>query len=148
MPTPTDPSDVVPAGTPPSPAAGDGWNRPAVVLVVLCLAQFMLVLDAAVVAVAVPAIQADLTLSPARVQGTATAYAVTFGGFLILAGRAADAFGARRAFLAGLAVFTAASALCPAAPSAAVLVGGRAIQWLGAAIASPAALAAPAVGVR
>ena len=116
-------------------------DRGAAALALLCLAQFVLILDAAVVAVALPAIQADLQLTPGEVQGISTAYAVTFGGFLILAGRAADLFGARRAFVAGLTVFTVASAVCAAAPSAGVLVLARAAQGFGGAIASPAALA-------
>jgi EmrB/QacA subfamily drug resistance transporter len=116
-------------------------TRSTITLAVLCLAQFMLVLDAAVVAVAVPAIQADLTLTPGQVQAIGTAYALTFAGLLILAGRAADVVGSRRAFLLGLTLFTAASALCAAAPSAGVLVAARALQGMGAAVASPAALA-------
>ena len=67
-------------------------------LALLCLAQFVLILDAAVVAIALPAIQADLDLAPGQLQAISTAYAVAFGGLLILAGRAADLYGARRAF--------------------------------------------------
>jgi EmrB/QacA subfamily drug resistance transporter len=115
-------------------------RRGTAALAVLCLAQFVLVLDAAVVAVALPAIQLDLGLTPSQVQGVGTAYALTFGGLLILAGRIADAAGARRAFVVGLSVFTAASALAAASPSGDVLVAARAVQGLGAAIASPAAL--------
>lgn len=114
--------------------------RARTILGVLCLAQFVLVLDAAVVAVALPALQADLGLTPAQVQAAGTAYAVAFGGFLILGGRASDALGARRAFVLGLTLFTAASALCALASSAGVLVAGRAAQGLGGALASPAAL--------
>lgn len=116
-------------------------DRGLVALAVLCLAQFVLILDAAVVAIALPAIQADLAMGTAQLQALATAYAVTFGGCLILAGRAADIVGARRMFLVGISLFTAASALCALAPSASALLAARAAQGLAAATASPAALA-------
>src|SRR5919204_2141309 len=110
-------------------------------LVLLCLVQAVVVLDATIVAVALPAIRADLHLSPAGLQWVVTAHALTFGGFLLVAGRAADLLGARRLFRAGLAVFTGASLACGLARSPGVLVAARAVQGLGAAAASPAALA-------
>lgn len=110
-------------------------------LAVLCLAQFMLILDVAVVAVAVPPIQDDLGVAPADAQWISTAYALAFGGFLIVAGRAADLFGARRVFLVGVLGFVAASLGCGLAQNSAQLLLTRGAQGLAAAVVSPAALA-------
>lgn len=107
----------------------------------LCLAQFMLIVDVTVVAVAIPSMQRQLHVSPADIQWVTTAYGIAFGGFLITAGRAADLFGSRRILLSGLALFTVASAACGFAPVAGVLFAARAVQGLGAALVSPAALA-------
>src|SRR4051812_28615091 len=109
-------------------------------LALLCTVQFMVVLDIAVVNVALPSIQADLGFSPENLQWVISAYALLFGGFLLLGGRAADLLGRRRVFLAGLVVFTFASLLSGLASSEASLIGARALQGLGAAIISPAAL--------
>lgn len=116
-------------------------RRDTLLLALLCLAQFMLILDVAIVAVALPPIQADLDLAPADMQWVTTAYALTFGGFMVVAGRAADLYGARAAFLAGIALFVAASAACATAQSGTTLLIARGVQGLGAAIVSPAALA-------
>jgi EmrB/QacA subfamily drug resistance transporter len=109
-------------------------------LALLCTVQFMVVLDIAVVNVALPSIQADLGFSQENLQWVISAYALFFGGFLLLGGRAADLIGRRRVFLAGIVVFTLASLLSGFAWSETSLVAARALQGLGAAIISPAAL--------
>jgi EmrB/QacA subfamily drug resistance transporter len=109
-------------------------------LALLCTVQFMVVLDIAVVNVALPSIQTDLGFSQENLQWVISAYALLFGGFLLLGGRAADLLGRRRVFLVGLVVFTVASLLSGFAWSEGSLIGARAIQGLGAAIISPAAL--------
>jgi len=106
----------------------------------LSAAQFMLVLDVTVVNVALPDITADLTLHQNVVPWVLTAYTVTFGGLLLLGGRAADMFGARRMLLSGLVIFVVASLLTGLAPGATTLLAGRAAQGIGAALMSPAAL--------
>jgi EmrB/QacA subfamily drug resistance transporter len=100
----------------------------------------MVVLDIAIVNVALPSIQTDLGFSQENLQWVISAYALLFGGFLLLGGRAADLLGRRRIFLVGLAVFTVASLLSGLAWSEGALIGARAVQGLGAAIISPAAL--------
>jgi EmrB/QacA subfamily drug resistance transporter len=106
----------------------------------LCTVQFMLVLDNAIANVALPRIQEDLGFSVGALQYVVSLYALTFGGFLILAGRAGDLFGRRRFLIAGVALFTLASFMCGAAQSQGVLLAGRALQGLGGALAAPAAL--------
>jgi EmrB/QacA subfamily drug resistance transporter len=123
--------------------SGFGRNRgeqrwPALGL--LCVAQFVVVLDATIVAVALPEIQGDLGFSQAGLQWVISAYTLVFGGFLLLAGRAADLWGRRRLFMIGLAVFSAASLVCGFAISPLTLVLGRIAQGLGAAIVAPSAL--------
>src|SRR5215210_5134673 len=115
-------------------------RRKWLALALLCTVQFMVVLDIAVVNVALPSIQTDLGFSPENLQWVISAYALLFGGFLLLGGRAADLLGRRRVFLAGVVVFTVASLLSGLAWSEASLIGARALQGLGAAIISPAAL--------
>jgi EmrB/QacA subfamily drug resistance transporter len=114
--------------------------NPWLVLVIVGLAQFMVVLDATIVNVALPSIQRSLNFSASNLQWIVNAYTLTFGGFLMLGGRAADLFGRRRMFLAGVALFTGASLLNGLATSPSVLVAGRALQGLGGALVSPAAL--------
>jgi EmrB/QacA subfamily drug resistance transporter len=116
-------------------------TNPWVVLVLICIAQFMVVLDATVVNVALPSIQKDLGLSEANLQWIVNAYTLVFGGFLLLGGRAGDLLGRKRLFLAGVVVFTVASLLNGLATSSGMLIGFRALQGLGAAFISPAALA-------
>ena len=116
-------------------------TNPWVVLVLVCMAQFMVVLDATVVNVALPSIQKDLGLSEANLQWIVNAYTLAFGGFLLLGGRAGDLLGRKRLFLFGLVVFTTASLLDGLATSSGMLIGSRALQGLGAAFISPAALA-------
>jgi EmrB/QacA subfamily drug resistance transporter len=108
--------------------------------VLLCTAQFMVVLDGTIINVALPTIQQALDLSPENLQWIVTAYALTFGGFLILGGRLGDLFGRRRALIAGLVLFSVASLVGGLAPSGGVLIAARALQGLGGALASPAAL--------
>ena len=110
------------------------------VLVIVCVAQFMVVLDATIVNVALPSIQSDLHFSASSLQWIVNAYTLVFGGFLLLGGRAADLFGRQLLFVTGVIVFTAASLLNGLASTSNVLIGGRALQGLGAALVSPAAL--------
>src|SRR5256884_170749 len=114
--------------------------RPWVVLAVVGAAFFMTVLDVAIVNVAIPSIQTDLHIKEVTVQWVITAYAITFGGFLLLGGRMADLLGRRRIFVGGLILFTLASLVCGLASSSGVLIAARAVQGVGAAIISPAAL--------
>jgi EmrB/QacA subfamily drug resistance transporter len=110
-------------------------------LALLGAVQFMVVLDIAIVNVALPSIQKDLDFSQANLQWVISAYALVFGGFLLLGGRTADLLGRRRIFMLGLIAFTVGSLLCGLAWSETSLIGARAIQGLGAATISPAALA-------
>jgi EmrB/QacA subfamily drug resistance transporter len=109
-------------------------------LVLVCLAQYMVILDVSIVNVALPAIHDDLGFSSTGLQWVVNAYTLTFAGFLMLGGRAADLLGRRRVFLGGTALFVLASLTCAAAGSQAVMLGARALQGLGAAIISPASL--------
>ena len=109
-------------------------------LALLCSAFFMVILDVAIVNVALPSIQADLDFSQQNLQWVVSAYALTFGGLLLLGGRAADLLGRRRVFVAGVAVFALASLLGGLAPTAALLIAARALQGIGAAAMTPAAL--------
>jgi EmrB/QacA subfamily drug resistance transporter len=115
-------------------------RRKWLALALLSAVQFMVVLDIAIVNVALPSIKVDLGFSQDNLQWVISAYALVFGGFLLLGGRAADLLGRRRIFLVGLAVFTVASLLAGLAWSEASLIGARLFQGLGAAIISPAAL--------
>jgi EmrB/QacA subfamily drug resistance transporter len=110
-------------------------------LVLPCVAQFLNVFDVNVVLVALPTVGADLGFSSSGLQWVVSTYVLCFAGFLLLAGRMADLFGARRTFMAGLAVLTAASLACGLAQTPAFLLVARAAQGLGAATTSPAALA-------
>jgi len=116
-------------------------TNPWLILVLICFAQFMVVLDATVVNVALPSIQKDLGLSEANLQWIVNAYTLAFGGFLLLGGRAGDLLGRKRLFLFGLVVFTAASLLNGLAVNSTMLIACRGLQGLGAAFISPAALA-------
>ncbi len=114
--------------------------NPWLVLSLVCLAQFMVVLDATIVNVALPSIQADLNMAEGDLQWIVNAYTLTFGGFLLLGGRAGDLLGRKRVFLAGVVVFTVASFLNGLADSPTQLILARGLQGLGAALISPAAL--------
>jgi EmrB/QacA subfamily drug resistance transporter len=109
-------------------------------LALLLGVQFMVVLDIAIVNVALPSIQTDLGFSQENLQWVVSAYALLFGGFLLLGGRVADIVGRRRVFIAGLVVFSSASLLSALAWSDTALIGARALQGLGAALITPAAL--------
>jgi EmrB/QacA subfamily drug resistance transporter len=106
----------------------------------LAVAYFMTIIDLTIVNVSLPTIGRDLNFSETNLQWVVTAYALTFGGFLLLGGRAADLLGRRRILMLGLVVFTAASLACALATGEAFLIGSRAVQGLGAAVMLPAAL--------
>lgn len=110
------------------------------VLALVCLAQFMVVLDISIVNVALPSIQHSLGFDQASLQWVVTAYSLTFGGLLLFGGRLADLFGRRRIFLVGLGLFTAASLLGGFAGNQSTLIAARALQGVGAAVLSPATL--------
>jgi len=109
-------------------------------LALIVTAQFMVILDVAIVNVALPSIKTDLGFSQTSLQWVISAYAILFGGTLLLGGRLADLLGRRRLFVAGLALFTASSLLCGLAWSEASLIAFRAVQGLGGALLAPAAL--------
>jgi EmrB/QacA subfamily drug resistance transporter len=115
-------------------------RRKWLALALLSVVQFMVVLDIAIVNVALPSIQVDLGFSQQNLQWVISAYALFFGGFLLLGGRAADLLGRRRIFLGGLVLFTLASLFAGLAWSEASLISARAFQGLGAAVITPAAL--------
>ena len=114
--------------------------NPWLVLWLVAFGEFMVVLDATIVNVALPSIKQDLGFAPGDLQWVVNGYAVLFGGFLLLGGRAGDLFGRRRVFMLGMTLFTGASLANVLAGSPEVLVAGRALQGLGAAMVSPAAL--------
>ena len=109
-------------------------------LALIVTAQFMVILDVAIVNVALPSIKSDLHFSPANLQWVISAYAILFGGALLLGGRLADLLGRRRLFVAGLGLFAASSLLCGLAWSEGSLIALRAVQGLGGALLAPAAL--------
>src|SRR3954462_7928978 len=109
-------------------------------LALLCVAQFVVVLDASIVNVALPSIGHALDFSQDNLSWVVNAYTLTFGGFLLLGGRLADLLGRRRMFMAGLVLFSVSSLLGGLAQSEAWLIAARAAQGLGAALVSPAAL--------
>src|SRR5213592_4553227 len=102
-------------------------------LALIVAAQFMVILDIAIVNVALPSIQTDLHFTQENLQWVISAYALVFGGFLLLGGRLADILGRKRVFMAGLVIFSVGSLLCGLAWSEASLIGARALQGLGAA---------------
>ena len=110
-------------------------------LVLLCSAFFMVILDVSIVNVALPSIQEDLHFSQSDLQWILSAYALTFGGFLLLGGRAADLLGRRRVFIAGLALYTGASLAGGLASEPEFLLDAPAVQGLGGALVFPATYA-------
>lgn len=122
-----------------APASSQHDNR-WLVLAIVCFGQLMVVLDATIVNVALPAVQRDLNLSDNGLQWIVNAYTLAFGGFLLLGGRLGDIFGQKRVFLAGVVVFTLASLLNGLATNEAQLIAFRGLQGLGGALLSPAAL--------
>ncbi|CAN5124051.1 MFS transporter [soil metagenome] len=133
--TPATASGATPTDLPPNAA------RAAAGIALVLVAQLMLILDATVVNVALPHIDADLGFGPASLSWVLNGYTLAFGGLLLLCGRLGDVFGRRRMFEAGLAVFTLASLVGGFAQSPAMLVGARAVQGIGAAMAAPGVLA-------
>jgi EmrB/QacA subfamily drug resistance transporter len=125
-----------------APRAGSsGFHvNPWLVLTLVCMAQFMVILDATIVNVALPSIQADLDMSDADLQWIVNAYTLVFGGFLLLGGRAGDLLGRKRVFLVGVVIFTVASLLNGLAPSSEFLIVFRGVQGLGGALIAPASL--------
>jgi EmrB/QacA subfamily drug resistance transporter len=126
--------------TPTHPEADRPDDRRWIALGVIVAAQFMVVLDIAIVNVALPSIKTDLHFTEENLQWVITAYSILFGGFLLLGGRMADLLGRRRLFIGGLALFTLASLLSGLAWSEGSLIAFRALQGLGGALLSPAAL--------
>jgi EmrB/QacA subfamily drug resistance transporter len=118
----------------------DHHVNPWLVLVLVCMAQFMVVLDATIVNVALPSIQEDLEMSDADLQWVVNAYTLVFGGFLLLGGRAGDLIGRKQVFLVGVVIFSVASLLNGLAPTSEALIVFRGLQGLGAALIAPAAL--------
>jgi EmrB/QacA subfamily drug resistance transporter len=135
-----DSSSDAPAPSP-SPSAPRSERRRWIALAVLCLGQLMMVLDATIVNVALPSIQRDLHFSQGNLTWVIDAYLITFGGFLLLAGRMGDLVGRKKVFLSGLVLFTAASVFCGVADSQAMLIAGRFVQGIGGAVASAVILA-------
>src|SRR4051794_32629682 len=118
----------------------DAPRRSWSALALLVVAQFMVVLDIAIVNVALPSIGRALDVAPTDLSWVVTAYVLCSGGLLLIGGRVADVLGRRRTFLAGLLLFTTASLASGLAPSADALIGARAVQGVGAALLTPAAL--------
>jgi EmrB/QacA subfamily drug resistance transporter len=144
-----DPGALSPAPTELVPGSESGRLPPVgparhvpdwLLLTVVCVGQFMVVLDISIVNVALPSMQRDLGFSTSALQWVVNAYALTFAGFLLLGGRAGDLYGRRRMFLVGLLTFAGASLVCAVAQDQAMLIGARALQGLGGAILSPATL--------
>ncbi len=120
-------------------------NHKVLILAITCLAQFMVVLDVAIVNVALPAMQKDLNLAQSALQWVVIAYGLLLGGFLLLGGRLGDLLGRRRVLLTGLALFSAASLVAGLSQSAELLIAMRALQGFGAALVAPSALSILAV---
>ena len=120
-------------------------THPGVILALVCGAQFMVVLDIAIVNVALPSIQQDLAVSQSTLQWVVIAYGLLLGGFLLLGGRMADLLGRRRMFLTGVTIFSAASLVAGLAQTSSVLITARGFQGFGAALVAPAALSILAV---
>ena len=124
----------------PRPSVHGHLVNPWLVLVLVCMAQFMVILDATIVNVALPSIQRDLEMSDADLQWVVNSYALIFGGFLLLGGRAGDLVGRKKIFLAGVVIFTVASLLNGVSVNSEMLIVCRGLQGLGAALVAPAAL--------
>jgi EmrB/QacA subfamily drug resistance transporter len=128
------------AATPPPPSSRGRLSRQAILLGVCCVAQFMVILDLSIVNVALPSIQAGLNFNSADLNWVVDAYAIMFGGFLMLAGRFGDTYGQRKAFVAALSVFALASLLGGLAPTSDVLIVARGIQGFGGALMAATSL--------
>ena len=130
---------IAPDGT--EPATSGASRHLGAALVLICVAQLMVVLDSTIANIALPFIQKDLSVSQANLQWIVTGYALAFGGLLLLGGRLGDLYGRRRVFMIGVAIFAVASGVGGLAQNELMLLGSRGLQGLGAAIASPTALA-------
>src|SRR6201998_4514598 len=117
-----------------------GTVNPWLVVVIVCVAQFMVVLDATIVNVALPSIQRGLRFSPSSLQWVINMYTLLFGGFILLGGRAGDLIGRKRVFGAGIVLFSGASLLNGLAQSPGMLIAGRGLQGLGGALLAPPVL--------
>jgi EmrB/QacA subfamily drug resistance transporter len=129
------------ASTPESPQASRVPQRLGLALTVISAAQLMVVLDGTIVNIALPHLQKDLGFTPDNLSWVVNAYTLAFGGLLLLGGRLGDLFGRRKVFMTGVIVFAAASLVGGSAQTEAILLGARALQGVGAALASPTALA-------
>ncbi|MEU5977486.1 MFS transporter [Streptomyces sp. NPDC047315] len=138
---PVDVSTAVVSGAAPGHAPPERGRRLGLALFVIAAAQLMVVVDATITNIALPSIQNDLGMTDANLAWVVNAYALAFGGLLLLGGRAGDLFGRRRVFQVGIAVFTLASLLGGLAPNEELLLGARVLQGVGAAMAAPSALA-------
>src|SRR4249919_3393516 len=116
----------------------DDTRKKWLALIVLCLGDLLIVLDVSIVNVALPSIREDLGFTESSLAWVLNAYTLTFGGFMLLAGRMGDLFGHRRVFVLGVGLFTLASLACGLATSQEMLVGARAIQGIGAVVAAVA----------
>ncbi len=133
-------TDAVQASDPEQTSSG-GKQRLGWALVLICIAQLMVVLDATIANIALPYIGRDLNMTGTNLTWIVTGYSLAFGGLLLLGGRLGDLYGRRRIFMTGLTLFAVASLLGGLAQNEAMLLGARGLQGLGAALASPAALA-------
>ncbi len=133
--------DLSDSAAQPDPGTADGKLHLGWALVLISIAQLMVVLDATIANIALPFIKRDLDISQANLTWVVTGYALAFGSLLLLGGRLGDLYGRRKVFMTGLVIFAVGSLLGGAATSEALLLGGRGVQGLGAALASPAALA-------
>src|SRR4029450_5449248 len=131
---------ILESSRPRPPGAARGGYHPALALTIIAASQLMVVLDATIVNIALPQMQQALGFSTTDLSWVLNAYTLTFGGLLLLGGRAGDILGRRRMFIAGILVFTLASFLGGLATSAAWLLAARALQGVGAAITAPTAL--------
>ena len=133
---------TTPGQATPGQQSGDGRrpSRDSLVLAIACVAQFMVVLDVSIVTVALPSIGRDLHYTASGLQWVVNAYVLTFAGFLLLGGRAADLFGRRRVYLFGMGLFTLASLAGGLATDSAWLTAARAVQGVAGACLSPATL--------
>ncbi|KKD09201.1 MFS transporter [Streptomyces sp. WM6386] len=136
-------STTMPPGRPGTDASGasPGGRNLGLALFVIATAQLMVILDATITNIALPAIQTDLGVSNGNLAWIVNSYALAFGGLMLLGGKAGDLFGRRRMFQAGIAVFTIASLLGGLAPDESLLIGARILQGIGAALAAPNSLA-------
>src|SRR5215467_2800480 len=136
------------AVSPPATGSQLSTRRGLLILLLLCGAQFLVVLDATIVNVALPSIQRALDFTEQNLQWVASGYALTFAGFLLLGGRAADVLGRRRIFVSGVLLFIAASLAGGLATSSGMLIAARLVQGLGGAMMSPAALSLLTTGFQ